>query len=148
VSKGYLLDTNVISRLSPGKPELPPDFVEWIRLHGQADELYISAMTIAEIQKGIRNLRRKGGETKSITLEKWLQGVVDQFQDRILPFDTQVAIIAGTMDDDAEASGKNPGLGDVIIAATAHAHDLTVITHNLRHFRMLSVSVEAPAGSS
>jgi predicted nucleic acid-binding protein len=133
--------------LSPGKTAIPSDFVEWIRQRGQADELYISAMTIAEIHKGIRKLRRKGAEARSVALENWLQGVVDQFEDRILPLDTQVAMVAGTMDDEAEANGQNPGLGDIVIAATARAHDLTVVTHNLRHFKVLNVSVELPVGS-
>jgi predicted nucleic acid-binding protein len=59
--------------------------------------------------------------------------------------DTVVARIAGAIEDDAKGKGQSPGLGDIIIAATAKAYDLTVITENLRHFEPLNVVVDLPA---
>ena len=66
------------------------------------------------------------------------------FNDRILVMDTTVAIKVGAMEDATVARGRSPGLADVIIAATAQVHGLTVVTDNIRHFEELGVPLEAP----
>jgi predicted nucleic acid-binding protein len=144
---GYLLDTNVISKFAPDKPVPPVTLIAWMRHQGAADRLFLSAMTIAEIEKGVRNLERRGAGEKAARLRLWLEGIVSSFDDRILPMDTAVARIAGELEDEAAGRGRHPGLGDVIIAATARAHGLTVITENIRHFEPLAVMVEVPEGS-
>lgn len=144
---GYLLDTNVISKFAPDKPAPPVALTGWMREQGAADRLFLSAMTIAEIEKGIRNLERRGASEKSARLHQWLEGIVSSFDDCILPMDITVARIAGAIEDEAAGRGRHPGLGDVIIAATAKAHGLTVVTENIRHFEPLDVVVELPEGS-
>jgi predicted nucleic acid-binding protein len=57
-----------------------------------------------------------------------------------LPVDTRVGRLAGKMADKALAVGKSPGLGDVLIAATAEANEMTVLTVNTRHFAVLEVA--------
>lgn len=141
---GYLLDTDVISKFAPDKPAPPIALTAWMREQGAADRLFLSTMTIAEIEKGIGNLDRRGARERSSRLRQWVEGVVSTFDDRILPMDIPVARIAGQIDDDATARGRHPGLGDVIIAATAKAHGLTVVTENIRHFEPLNVVVELP----
>ena len=143
---GYLLDTNVVSKFAPGKPALSEDLKEWMRVQGAADALFLSAMTIAEIEKGIRSLQRRGATDKSQLLRQWLDGIISSFDDRILPMDIAVALAAGEIEDEAIGQGRHPGLGDVIIAATAKSFDLTVVTENMRHFEPLGVEVELPAG--
>ena len=141
----YLLDTNISSMFAPDKT--PPSYPvrAWFHEQGEADALFLSAMSVAEIEKGMRNLRRRGGVERAKRLASWLDFITESFGDRLLPMDTVVARIAGALEDEAASQGHNPGLGDIIIAATARAYDLTVITENSRHFRPLNVAVDLPA---
>ncbi|WP_426240234.1 type II toxin-antitoxin system VapC family toxin [Pararhizobium sp. DWP1-1-3] len=141
---GYLLDTNVISKFAPDKPAPSVALIAWMREQGAEGRLFLSAMTIAEIEKGIRNLERRGASEKSARLRQWLEGIVSSFDDCILPMDIAVARVAGAIEDEADGRGRHPGLGDVIIAATAKLHGLTVVTENVRHFEPLDVMVELP----
>ncbi len=102
-------------------------------------------MTIAEIERGMRQLHRSGGVERARRLNAWLDGVTDSFGERILGMDSIVARIAGAMDDMARSKGHSPGLADIIIAATAQAYDLTVVTENLKHFLPLGIRAEFPA---
>nr|WP_245462454.1 type II toxin-antitoxin system VapC family toxin [Rhizobium sp. CCGE532] len=140
-----MLDTNIISKFAPDKAP-PSDAVRsWFHSQGEADALFLSAMSVSEIEKGMRSLHRRGGTERAKRLSNWLDFITDSFSDRILPMDTVVARIAGALEDDAQSRGENPGLGDIIIAATARAYDLTVVTENLRHFQPLDVAVDLPA---
>ncbi|MGO8089593.1 type II toxin-antitoxin system VapC family toxin [Rhizobium leguminosarum] len=141
----YLLDTNIISKLAPGKAPASDPVRAWFHEQGEADSLFLSALSVAEIEKGMRSLHRRGGIERAKRLSAWLDFVTDSFGDRILPMDTVVARIVGVLEDEAESHGRHPGLGDLIIAATARAYDLTVITENLRHFQPLDVAVDFPA---
>jgi predicted nucleic acid-binding protein len=145
LSSGFLLDTNIISKFAPDKTA-PSDAVRaWFHQQGEADVLYLSAMTISEIEKGMRSLHRRGGFDRAQRLAAWLDFIITSFDDRILNMDPVVARIAGALEDEAESRGRHPGLGDVIIAATARAYDLIVITENLKHFVSLGVPVDLPA---
>lgn len=140
---GYLVDTSILSELAPGRAEkLPPDVASWFIDNG--DALSISAMSIAEIAKGVAKLRRGGSLQRAADLAGWLDGIEARFQDRILPFERIAARLAGKMEDDATARGRNPGTPDIIIAATAKAHELTVLTANSRHFEALNVGCHNP----
>lgn len=141
---GYLLDTNVISMFAPDKQPVSLQFQEWIRRESANDALYISAITAGEIQRGISKLARKGSAEKARKLTQWLSGLVAQFDSRILPVDAAVAMTAGSIEEDAESRGQRPGLADVLIAATASTHALTVVTLNLRHFAPLGVPFMSP----
>lgn len=142
---GFLLDTNVISKFAPDKPAPSAALQTWMIEQGAVDALYLSAMTISEVERGLRQLHRKGAMARSLRLHQWLESIVNMFDDRILSFDTMVARVAGAMQDAAIANGRHPGQADVIIAATAEAYGLTVITENVRHFDPLGVKVELPA---
>ena len=141
---GYLLDTNIISKFAPDKVSPSAEVREWFHQQGMADALFLSAMTVAEIERGLRSLHRRGGLERAKRLTLWLDFITSTFDDRILRMDTVVARIAGSMEDEAKGRGQNPGLGDIIIAATARAYDLTVITENMRHFEPLNVAVDLP----
>lgn len=141
----YLLDTNIISKLAPGKAPASDPVQAWFHEQGEADSLFLSALSVAEIEKGMRSLHGRGGIERAKRLSTWLDVITESFGDRILPMDTVVARIVGALEDEAESQGRHPGLGDLIIAATARAYDLTVITENLRHFQPLDVAVDLPA---
>jgi predicted nucleic acid-binding protein len=82
---------------------------------------------------------------KPVLPHDWLNALTENFGDRILPMDIVVARVAGAMEDMANSKGRHPGLGDLIIAATAQVYSLTVITENLKHFLPLGIQVDLPS---
>jgi hypothetical protein len=142
VSSGYLLDTSVLSMLAPGRPAPGDAFAAWVRTH--ADSLRISAITVAEIEQGIRKLRRQGGTERAELLSRWLDALLDHGPDYVLPLDGRTGRIAGRLSDEATARGRHPGFPDIAIAATAMAHDLVVLTRNTRHFAELGMRFADP----
>ena len=107
-------------------------------------DLYVSAVSIAEIEDGIARLRRHGGRRKAAALTAWLDTLLHLYQQRILPFDVPVARIAGRLADLARSRGHAPGFADVAIAATAKHRGLTILTSNVRHFEPLGVPLLDP----
>ncbi|WP_273728818.1 type II toxin-antitoxin system VapC family toxin [Brucella gallinifaecis] len=142
--KGYLLDTSVISAFAPGRPPLSAEIAEFF--HENADKLFISAVTVQEIQKGAMKLRldSRDKSKKATALSHWLDSLIEQFSDRILPIDSAVARLAGVIEATATAKGRNPGFADVLIASTAKANDLVLLTANMKHFEPLDIDVANP----
>jgi toxin FitB len=87
--------------------------MDWMDLHSAS--LFLSAVTIAEIEDGISKLRREGATRKSADLTAWLETVLHLYGDRVLAFDVPTARIAGTMADRARGQGHAPGLADIIV---------------------------------
>jgi predicted nucleic acid-binding protein len=143
LSSGFLLDTSVLSILAPGRPEREASLVTWLQT--RSDRLYVSAVTISEIEQGICKLRRAGGTERADGLARWLDALIDEGGDRILSFDAPAGRIAGALSDGAIATGRHPGFPDVAIAATAMAHDLILLTRNGRHFAPLGISFIDPS---
>src|SRR5882724_2985344 len=137
----YLVDTNVISAAAPSRP-VSPALIEWMDTYSAS--LFLSAVTVAEIEDGIAKSRREGARRKSADLAAWLETVLHLYGDRVLAFDTSTARIAGAMSDRARGKGHAPGLADVIIAATARRHGLIILSRNLRHIEPLGVAVIDP----
>ena len=137
----YLVDTNVISAAAPSRP-VPVALVEWMDSHSA--HLFMSAVTVAEIEDGIAKLRREGARRKSTDLAAWLEVVLHLYGDRVLAFDAATARIAGVISDRARGQGQTPGLADIMIAATARHHGLTILSRNLRHFEPFGVPVIDP----
>jgi toxin FitB len=106
--------------------------------------LFMSAVTVAEIEDGIAKLQREGATRRSADLKAWLETVLHLYGDRVLAFDTATARIAGAMSDRARGRGHAPGLADIIIAATAKHLGLTILSRNLRHLEPLGVAVIDP----
>ncbi len=142
MSAGYLLDTSVVSLLAPGRQAIDDTIVRWLREN--ADRLHLSAITIAEIEQGIAKLRRAGSKSRAEALDKWLDMLIAQGGNRILPFDSKTARTAGKISDRAIAAGKHPGFADVAIAATARANDLVLLTRNGKHFVPLGIAFHDP----
>jgi toxin FitB len=142
--KGYLLDTNAVSLLYDGRASEP--FEEWLRQRFAEKALYLSSITLLEIQKGATKLKlvKNGNPNRARQLELWLQGLIEQYAESVLVVDTETAIAAGTLDGAMRARGHNGQLADILIAATAQTHDLTVVTANIRDFEPLGVDCLAP----
>jgi toxin FitB len=143
--RGYLVDTSSLSMFAPGRPAVPENITSWMTAQGNAGRLYLSVITVAEIEKGLRKLNRAGGTARSKALADWLQHLTDIYDDRLLPIDPATARIAGQIEDQAIAVGVNPGFADVLIAATARSHRLLLLTANVRHFRALGVDCVDPS---
>jgi toxin FitB len=107
-----------------------------------SNELFISAVTIAEIEAGIARADRVGATTKAERLRRWLSALQHFYSDRILAFGIAEAREAGVMMDRARA--HEPGFEDIAIAATAAVRGFTVLTANERHFAPLGVPLANP----
>ena len=136
-----MLDTNIVSADAPTKHQVGDEtFAAWIREH--SDGLYISTVTVAEIEAGIARVIRIGATAKAGRLRRWLAALEQLYGGRILPFGIEEARRAGAILDRARA--YDPGFEDIAIAATAAAHGFTVLTANERDFAPLGVSYANP----
>lgn len=131
---GFLLDTDVVSLLSPGRSGLPAAFGSWLDEQDRHDRLFLSAVTLHEIEKGIHLLIGRGATARAEGYKSWLSSLETTFRDRILIIDAAVALASGALEAAAIASGHNPGMADALIAGTAKVHQLSVVTRNTRHF--------------
>jgi toxin FitB len=138
----YLVDTNVISISAPVAAVRRAAILQWMESNSQ--NLFLSAVSVAEIADGIAKAHRVGATRKASDLAAWLKTVLHLYGDRVLPFDSPTAEIAGGLSDLARGRGHSPGLADIIIAATAKRHGLTVLSRNARHFMPLDVRVIDP----
>jgi len=141
--QGYLLDTSVVSALAPGREAyLSSDFGDWLQAHDV--QLFLPAIAVAELAQGIAKLHRSGGMERAQRLDRWLDGLIAGFGERILPLDAQAARLAGQISDAAMAQGRHPGFADVAIAALAQNEGLLLLTRNLKHFQPLGVHCADP----
>jgi len=137
----YLLDTNIVSADAPAKRRVGPEaFAAWVREH--SEQLYISTVTIAEIEAGIARTVRIGAATKAEQLRRWLAAMEHFYAARILSFGIEEARQAGVILDRARA--HDPGFEDIAIAATAAVHGFTILTANERHFAPLGIPLVNP----
>jgi toxin FitB len=131
----FLLDTMVLSELR--KRRRHPGVTAWLAERATS-ELFISVVTIREIQRGILRARtRDPGFAKD--LDAWLERVVRLYADRLLPVDVGIARRWGTL---RHALGH--GGADLLLAATALERGLTVVTRNVKHFAPTLVATFNP----
>ena len=121
----WLLDTCVVSELVRPRPKA--SVVTWLRERDE-DELFLSVITIGELEKGIAKLP---ASAKRVTLEQWVRReLAERFRDRVLMIDSGIAVRWGAMVGESEARGQPLPVIDSLIAATSLLHDLTVVTRN------------------
>ncbi len=135
----YLLDTNVLSEPTRKAPE--PKVLKWLRAVDPGT-LYVSVLSIGELQKGIS---LEPGKKKRATHEAWLEDILRNTEDgNILPIDAAVARKWGELTAAARLEGRTLAIVDALLAATALVHDLTVVTRNSRDFAGTCVRVFNP----
>ena len=135
---GYLLDTNVVFELR--KPRPHGGVFTWLNRQEEG-QLFLSAVTMGELQAGIERTRRQD-PSKASDIESWADQVAASYQ--ILPMDTPCFREWGRIMD------RNPDrlLEDGMIAATARMHQLVVATRNEGDFRQLDVQILNPFKTS
>lgn len=139
---GFLLDTSVVSLFAPDKPPLSNEVLAVLR--DQDESMFLPVIALAEIEQGICKLRRAGASGRAARLAVWLDDLVRGFSNRVLVVDGRIARAAGALSDQATARGIHPGIADILIAATADVHFLTLLTRNLKHFEPLGVPILDP----
>ena len=133
----YLLDTVVLSELRKKPQRRNPHVVSWLG-SVPPDELFLSAITIGEIERGIER-QRSVDPAFADALAAWLEVVLRNYGERILPLTTPVARRWGRL----SAQIGNNGV-DLAIAATALEHGLTIATRNVSDFAVTGVTLINP----
>ena len=135
----YLLDTCVLSEFTRRKPE--ETVIRW--LDQIADEkLFLSVITIGEIQHGIQRLPES---SRKADLLVWINnGLIERFNNRILSLNTATMLLWGSLLARMEKSGHPMPAMDSLIAATALQNHLTIVTRNVVDFKPCGAQVINP----
>ncbi|KAF0107517.1 MAG: putative nucleic acid-binding protein contains PIN domain [Anaerolineaceae bacterium] len=135
----YLLDTCVISELVTKQPDAKVvEFVDSL----DPDDTYLSVITIGEIVKGIEKLPNSRRKQE---LHTWLkEDLLSRFQGKIIPIDEDVIVEWGVLTAHVEAAGRPMPAIDSLIAATAQANKMILVTRNVDDFSASGVELVNP----
>lgn len=131
----YLLDTDILSAIR--RKHRDPNLEKWLRSLNSTD-VFLSVVTLGEVERGIILQRRTNPEFAA-DLERWLDTFLLSYEQRILPLTLSIARRWGQLS--GELGHNN---ADLMIAATALEHNLTVATRNTRHFEPTQVTLINP----
>ncbi len=135
----FLVDTNVISEARKGRRADPGVMAFWAEVAANDTALFLSPITIGELRRGVDLIRHRGDCQQADVLESWLVQVLQDYGERVLVFDGEVAQLWGRLrvPDPHHAIDKQ-------IAAIALLHDLTVVTRNTGDFAGCGVRLLNP----
>lgn len=131
----YLLDTDILSAIR--RKQRDPNLEKWLHSIQSAD-VYLSVVTLGEVERGISQQRRNNPEFAE-DLERWLDTILLKYEQRILPLSVSIARRWGKLSGELGHTSA-----DLMIAATALEHNLTVATRNTSHFEPTQVSLINP----
>jgi predicted nucleic acid-binding protein len=132
----WLVDTNVISEVRKGSRCHPAVAAWWATIEDR--DLFLSALTLGEIRKGIEVVRPRE-PAKAAALEAWLAEVADAFGSRVLGVDSAVAEAWGRL-----SAARSVPVVDGLLAAIASVHGLVLVTRNTADVEGLGVPVLNP----
>lgn len=136
---GWLLDTNVLSELRRPRPE--PKVISFVSSQS-LDLLFISSVTFAEIRFGIENISDAGRRSE---LNDWLTHKLrPMFESRVLEVTEDVMLRWRLLVEEGRKAGHTFSQPDLIIAATALEHDLTIVTRDVGDYERARVRVHNP----
>ena len=136
---GYLLDTNVVSEMRKGD-RANATVVRWFEEHAE-EEFWLSVLVVGELRRGVELVGRRDPVTADV-LRTWLDSTVDSYVDRILPITLDIAQRL------AHLGVPDPiPFTDGLLAATALAHGLTLVTRNTADVVKTGVSLANPFDS-
>jgi predicted nucleic acid-binding protein len=135
----YLVDTDVISELRR-KDRVDRRVAAFFKNASARDlPLYLAAVTIGELRRGVELIRHRGDTPQAHMLERWLDALLVEYGESILSFDADAAQVWGRL---RVPHPENPL--DKQIAATALLYDLTLVTRNIKHFASTGVKLLDP----
>lgn len=135
----FLLDTCVISELVRATPN--PAVTAWLA-EAEEESLYLSVLTLGELEKGIARAR---DTTRRAKLSAWVRrDLARRFQDRILTVDAGVAERWGAMAGEAENSGRPLPVIDSLLAATCIEHRLVMASRNVADMERCGITCFNP----
>ncbi|MBC8130836.1 MAG: type II toxin-antitoxin system VapC family toxin [Rhizobiaceae bacterium] len=132
----FLLDTMVLSEGFKVRPD--PAAYRWLNAYRHQDTAYLSVITIGEVARGVRRLEMTEKRRPDRYID-WLEATVVVYDKRVLPLTIGTARRWGQLSHDLR--NTNP---DLLIAATALEHDLTIVTRNVRHIEPTGVKLLNP----
>lgn len=146
MSKGYLLDTNVLSATAPDR--LPVADVEkqaaraWIRQHDGL--LWLPIVAIGEIAAGIGEREGSCATRHAAELSAWLRNVLLSYPERVLGYGMTEALCCRQLAATARQNGVQAAFADMSVASIAMTNDLVVATRNTKHFVPMGTEVINP----
>ncbi len=133
---GHLLDTNVVSEMVRSVPH--PRVAGFFLEH---DDLWLSAIVVHELEYGVRRLPQ--GRRRTGLIGK-LSRLIREYDDRVLPLDRAGAEWAAQFRAHTQRSGLTLDVGDALIAGTAKARGLALVTRNVADFESLDIDIVNP----
>jgi toxin FitB len=146
LSRGYLLDTNVLSATAPDR-RTAQDAAKnaarsWIRAN--AEQIWLPVVAIAEIAAGIGVREGAGAAHHAAELSAWLRRLLSAYPTRILAYGVAEALCSQKLGFAARRQGIQVGFADMAVASIAVTNDLVVATRNTRHFDPMGMPTSDP----
>jgi hypothetical protein len=135
----YLIDTNVISEVRKREKAAPGVVAFFKHLKASGEPAYLSTITVGELRRGVELIRHRGDAPQAELLRKWLDRLLEDYADRILPLDIEAAQLWGVL-----RVPHHENELDKQIAAIALVNDLAVVTRNTAHFTSTGVRLLNP----
>jgi toxin FitB len=146
MTRGFLLDTNVISATAPDRRVVPDASKalarQWIVEH--QDRLFVPVTSVVEIAAGIATREASGATGHAANLANWLKAILGHYADRVLMLDTEAALHTRELSLKARAAGSDVGFADLTVAGIARARGLVIATRNIRDFAPMGIETLDP----